>query len=349
VPGTNILIIAPNYSLSQISWDIQKEYYKRFNVEVEKMNAKDKVIELKNGSSVRMGSVSQADSVVGRSYDLIIFDEAALDDKGEEAFNIRLRPTLDKLNSKCIFISTPRGNNYFKKFYERGFSDEYSTWVSIRSDWKENPRLSEEDIQDAKKSMSIGAFKQEYEADFVSVEGQIFAAYNQANTRELEDINVVDVIAGLDIGYRDATAMVVVYILEDSFYIADEYEATKKSTLEHATKIKELMELHTVDFVYVDAAAAQTRHDFAMQYDITTVKGKKDVLAGLGYLTSLFEQDRIFVNPKCKNVLSMINNYRWDNREGVTREKPLHDEHSHMADALRYALFSHSHNVPVLE
>ena len=61
-----------------------------FDVELERSNAKDKVIELKNGSIIRMGSVSQADSVVGRSYDLIIFDEAALNDEGSEVFNIQL-------------------------------------------------------------------------------------------------------------------------------------------------------------------------------------------------------------------------------------------------------------------
>ena len=46
-----------------------------------------------------MGSINQVDSVVGRSYDLIIFDEAALVD-GKDAFNVALRPTLDKENSK---------------------------------------------------------------------------------------------------------------------------------------------------------------------------------------------------------------------------------------------------------
>jgi len=106
MPGTNILIMAPNYSLSQISWDLQRQLLNQFNIELERSNAKDKIIELKNGSTIRMGSVGQADSVVGRSYDLILFDEAALDDRGKEVFNIQLSPTLDKINSKAIFIST---------------------------------------------------------------------------------------------------------------------------------------------------------------------------------------------------------------------------------------------------
>ena len=123
VPNSNILIMSPNYSLSQISFDLQRSLIKHFDLEVVKDNAKDKVIELSNGSTVRMGSVNQVDSCVGRSYDLIIFDEAALAD-GRDAFNVALRPTLDKDNSKAIFISTPRGrNNWFAEFFDRGFND----------------------------------------------------------------------------------------------------------------------------------------------------------------------------------------------------------------------------------
>jgi len=119
VPGTNVLIMSPNYSLSQISFDLQRNLIKHFDLEVARDNAKDKIIELTNGSTIRMGSVNQVDSTVGRSYDLIIFDEAALGDGGMDAFNVALRPTLDKPNSKCIFISTPRGrNNWFSEFYQ---------------------------------------------------------------------------------------------------------------------------------------------------------------------------------------------------------------------------------------
>ena len=126
VPGMNVLIMSPNYSLSQISFDLQRNLIKHFDLEVARDNAKDKIIELTNGSTVRMGSVNQVDSTVGRSYDLIIFDEAALGDAGMDAFNVALRPTLDKPNSKCIFISTPRGrNNWFSEFYQRGYIEKF--------------------------------------------------------------------------------------------------------------------------------------------------------------------------------------------------------------------------------
>ena len=70
VPGSHVLLMSPNYSLSQISFDLQRNLIKHFDLEVTRDNAKDKVIELSNGSTIRMGSINQVDSVVGRSYDL---------------------------------------------------------------------------------------------------------------------------------------------------------------------------------------------------------------------------------------------------------------------------------------
>ena len=122
-----------------------------------------------------MGSVNQVDSCVGRSYDLIIFDEAALAD-GKDAFNVALRPTLDKDNSKALFISTPRGrNNWFAEFFDRGFNDEFPEWCSIQSEVIMIIRVCLRWIlQEARKSMSEAEFRQEYEADFNTYEGQIW-------------------------------------------------------------------------------------------------------------------------------------------------------------------------------
>jgi len=348
-PDHHVLVMAPNYSLSQISWEFQRKLLKKFDIELERANAKDKVLELINGSTIRMGSVSQADSVVGRSYDLILFDEAALDDRGEEAFNIQLRPTLDKLNSKVIFISTPRGKNWFWKFYERGFSDDFPEWVSIHSDWRENPRVSEKDIEQARKGMSDAEYRQEYLAEFTVKEGKIWL-FAKENVKDisLSDLGNYDVIAGLDIGFRDATAFVVILVADDVFYIVDEYQASGKTTAEHGKAIKELIDKWDIDFVYIDSAAQQTKYDLLVNFDIGTINAKKSILDGLGYVASLVENDRVIVDKKCSNVIDTFDNYVWDTRVGLIKEKPKHDDFSHMADAIRYALYSHAHNVAPL-
>ena len=344
VPGSNILLMSPNYSLSQISFDLQRNLIKHFGLEVIKDNAKDKVIELSNGSTVRMGSVNQVDSVVGRSYDLIIFDEAALVN-GKDAFNVALRPTLDKENSKALFISTPRGrNNWFADFYYRGFSEEYPEWASLRATYHENPRLSEQDIQEARKSMSEAEFNQEYEADFNIYEGQIWAFDHENCIADLSEFDTknMDVFAGMDVGYKDPTAFCVIAYDwdEQKYYLVDEYLDAERTTEQHAAQIQKLIEKWNIDWIYIDSAAQQTRFDFAQNYDITTINAKKSVLDGIGKVATVVDNDLLIVDQRCDETLLCLDQYQWDPNPNLMKERPKHNYASHMADALRYALYS---------
>ena len=344
VPGSNILIMSPNYALSQISFDLQRNLIKHFDLEVTKDNAKDKVIEISNGSTVRMGSVNQVDSCVGRSYDLIIFDEAALAD-GKDAFNVALRPTLDKENSKAIFISTPRGrNNWFSEFFYRGFTDDFPEWCSVRATYKDNPRMSESDISEARKSMSEAEFRQEYEADFNTYEGQIWKFDFETQVKDLSqlDTSKMDVFAGLDVGYKDPTALCVIAYdwEEEKYYLVDEYLNAERTTEQHAIEIQKLIDRWDIDFIYIDSAAQQTRFDLAQNYDISTINAKKSVLDGIGHVSSLIDNDNLYVDQECKQSLICLDSYQWDPNPNLLKEKPKHNMASHMADGLRYALYS---------
>ena len=344
VPGSNILIMSPNYSLSQISFDLQRNLIKHFDLEVVKDNAKDKIIELSNGSTIRMGSVNQVDSTVGRSYDLIIFDEAALAE-GMDAFNVALRPTLDKDNSKAIFISTPRGrNNWFSELYNRGWSDDFPEWLSITADYHENPRISAQDISEAQKSMSTAEFRQEYMADFNTYEGQVwqFNFEKCVTDNSVLDTREMDVFAGLDVGYRDPTAFCVIAYdwNEEKYYLLDEYYDAEKTTEKHATEISGMIDKYDIDYIYIDSAAQQTRFDFAQQYDISTINAKKSVLDGIAHVAAICDNDRLMVDQTCAQSLISLDQYQWDPNPNLMKEKPRHNMASHMADALRYALYS---------
>ncbi len=363
-PGTTMLIIAPDYSLASISWDLQRSLLGKFDIEKKRDNAKDRVIELNNGSMIRVASVQRVDSAVGRSYDLIIFDEAALNDEGGQAFNVALRPTLDKMESKCIFISTPRGDNWFREFFDRGFSDDPSMadWVSIHADWRENPRATEEDISRARATMSKAEFEQEYLANFVTFEGQIWGLPDEAIQDLTKVKNLIleyphrfDKIAGLDIGFRDFTAMAVIGVEEivageleglNRYYILEEYFDHKKSTEDHAAAVYKLQQKWDIDFIFIDSAAAQTRYDLAAMYDIATINAKKSVPDGIGSVGAVVESGRLLVDENCFEVIHAMRNYKWkgqalDGVWNIETQKPEHNRASHMADAIRYAIYTY--------
>ena len=352
VPDSAVLIMAPNYGLAQISFELQRKLLNHFSIELNRDNAKDRILELVNGSTIRMGSINQVDSCVGRSYDLIIFDEAAIEPDAESAFEVSLRPTLDKPGSShAIFISTPRGkNNWFARFWHRGFDEEYESWASVRATYLDNPRENIKNIQEAMKSMSKAHFLQEYMCDFSIFEGQIWNFNSEKCVARLDELDIKgDVIAGLDVGFRDPTAFVIIIYDWDSgkFYIVDEYLAAEKTTEEHAREIQKLIERWDPDFIFMDSAAQQVRFDLAQNYDITTTNAEKDVLAGIGHVGSLVENDLVVVDERCTEVLFSFDQYRWDPNPNLIKEKPIHDKSCHMADAIRYALYSYKTSSPI--
>jgi hypothetical protein len=362
MPGASVLIISPDYSLSSISWDLQRQLLDKFDIERERDNAKDRIIELSNGSLIKVASVSRVDSAVGRSYDLIIFDEAALNDAGGQAFNIALRPTLDKVGSKCIFISTPRGDNWFRDFFDRGFNDDYPEWLSIHADYHENPRASDKDVSEARRTMSHPEFQQEYEANFVTFEGQVWAFKNECIQDCTSLINRIvsepsrhEIIAGLDLGFRDQTAMAVLLVEQDSsglnlYYLIDEYVAAHRSTERHAEEIKHRETLYDLEYIFADSAAAQSRYDLAATYDISTVGAIKSVTDGIGAVGAVIDNDRLIIHEECVESIYAVRNYKWKGQAdagvwNIESEKPEHNRASHMADAIRYAIYTYEKSV----
>ncbi|BAV81307.1 terminase large subunit [Vibrio phage VCPH] len=348
-PGTSVCIISPNYSLSNISWMAQLEMIRKHGLETKRANAKDKEVELENGSFLKMASVGNANAALGRSYDLILFDEAAIDDRGGDAFNVVLMPTLDKEMSKAIFISTPRGSNWMKDFYDHGYDDKMPQWCSVFGTWQDNPRVGIDVIESARKAMSKAQFAQEFECSFVTREGVIYEdfdfskhTFNLATCGlDFDDLNNFETMMGIDPGYRDPTAVIVIKynFKTDKFYLIDEYLAAGRSTGQHAEVIGGMDDRYVPEMIFVDSAAAQFMADLSYEYDISTTKAKKSILDGISYLQMLIQQDKLYIADHLEHVRECIINYRW--KPDAIKETPLHDDYSHMADAIRYGIYSY--------
>jgi hypothetical protein len=101
-----------------------------------------------------------------------------------------------------------------------------------------------------------------------------------------------------------------------------------------------MMEKWDIDYIYIDSAAAQTRFDFAQNYSISTINAKKSVIDGIGHVAGIVDNDCLIVDKGCTQSLISLDQYQWDPNPNLLREKPKHDMSSHMADAIRYALYS---------
>jgi phage FluMu gp28-like protein len=124
----------------------------------------DTEVVFSNGSIIKFRSAAQEDSLRGESIDYLIVDEAAF--VKESVFQEILLPMLNVRGKKCLFISTPKGKNYFYYQFLKGQGEhtDYKSFEFISSD---NPHSNNSIIQMAKDSLPDVLFKQEYLAQFV--------------------------------------------------------------------------------------------------------------------------------------------------------------------------------------
>ena len=342
-PGQQVMVVAPNFSLSSIIWDYVTDLIKQLEIEVDRFNQKDKVVRLINGSVFRLLSANNRDSLVGRAANLLIVDEAAII-TNEEYFTRDLRPALSTFkDSRCLWISTPRGKgNYLYNYYLRGSDQEYSDWGSALFTWRSNPLLSENDVKEARRAVSKALFAQEYECEWTTTEAQIYEAlYEGKHVGEYVGERFSEVIAGLDVGYRDDNVFVVIGFDGKSYYIIDEYVSKESTTSELAARIQEKMDEWSIDTIYIDSAAQQLKADFAYDYDIYCENAVKSVNDGINYLQVLIEQDNLFFDTLgSSHCFSAMSTYRWN--PNTETPKPVHDWTSHPCDAIRYAIYTHS-------
>lgn len=341
-PNQQVMVVAPNFSLSSIIWDYVTDLIKLMNIEVDKFNQKDKVVKLINGSIFRLLSANNRDSLVGRAANLLIIDEAAII-PNDEYFIRDLRPALSTFkDSRCLWISTPRGKgNYLYDYYMRGQNEEYEDWGSAVYTWRSNPRLSEKDVMEAKRSMTRALFAQEYECEWTTTEAQIYEFLNEEkHIGDYQTTKFVEVIAGLDVGYRDENVFVVIGFDGENYYIVDEYVSKESTTSELAAVIQEKIEEWRIDTIYIDSAAQQVKADFAYDYDIYCENAIKSVNDGINFIQTLVEHDKLYFDTEgATHTFHAMSSYKWNTSTDVP--KPVHDWASHPCDAVRYAIYTH--------
>lgn len=161
---------APSY---RILGDVWRESIKRFEPAIKHSNKSEMRIELINGGSIEFWSLDKPDVARGRKYARIVVDEAAMCRHLEEAWQAVIRPTLTDYRGDAMFLSTPKGMNFFHTLYSRemqGFDD----WRSWTMPTLSNPFIHPDEIELARLDLPERIFQQEYEAKFLEDGAGVF-------------------------------------------------------------------------------------------------------------------------------------------------------------------------------
>ena len=166
-----ILWVAPVYA--QVS-KVHKEIVEAITSSgiISNNNYSENYLELKNGSVIYFRSAERYDNIRSLTCDYGVLDEAGF--MKDEAWTAAIRPVFAVKGKKVIFISTPKGKNFFYNLYQLGLSLDNPRYLSMSATCYDTPYLSIEEIDDAKKTLPESIFKQEYLAEFIDGGGSVF-------------------------------------------------------------------------------------------------------------------------------------------------------------------------------
>lgn len=154
--GQQVAVVTPTYKLA-----------KKFFDDITKVipfpsNKSDLTIQFPTGGSMEWFTGERLDNLRGRKFHMVVIDEASFIPDLESGWLNSIRPTLTDYKGKALFLSTPRGKNFFYSLYmNQGKPD----WACFKYSTYDNPFIDPAEIEDAKRQLPPAVFEQEYMAN----------------------------------------------------------------------------------------------------------------------------------------------------------------------------------------
>ena len=345
-PGKKVYYVAPTYRQAKtIIWDdlVSKLTAIRW---IKKVNATELTIKLKNGSSIALRSADNYESLRGISIDYLVMDECS--DIDVKCWSEVLRPALADRQGHALFISTPKGYNWFYSMWSD--APAHKNFQSFQFTTMEGGNVPEEEIEMAKQEMDPRTFEQEFLASFVNFNGLVYYAFDmEKNVKELEpQLDERDVLhVGIDFNTQPMSAVIANW---DglTMHIIDEIEIRNSNTYEMCEELSRRYPNNRI-VAYPDASGANnktsalnTDHNILRQYNfvIKSARVNPPVVDRVASVNTAFYnkvgETKLTVAPKCKGLIKCLNGQVY--KEG-TRAPDKSAGLDHLPDALGYLVW----------
>lgn len=312
-------------------------------------NVGDHSIELINGARLMLLGADNADAIRG-----IYLDDAVLDEFGDmrpTVWSSIVRPTLSDYNGRAVFAGTPRGLNEFWNVYRRS-RESPEEWFSATLKASETGILPEDELRDARASMTSDEYAREYECSFEASHAGAYYGRELREARDEQRIGTFPIVSGLplhfafDLGFTDSTACWVWQALPERIRVVAYYEASGQSVDHYLSWLHQWRQGGRIMgdvWLPHDARAAsfQTGRTTVEQFISGGVQPKLIPQVGLQHgidAARLMFRTMEFHEPDTADGISCLTAYQREYNEDrkVYSDRPRHDWASHGADAFRY-------------
>ena len=276
-----VLWVSPVYSQTS---KVQKELMQAIGASnlVKNCNYSENYISLKNGSEIIFRSAEKYDNIRGMTVQYGILDESSF--MKEDAWKEAIRPVFMVKGKKVLFISTPKGKNWFYELFQLAKSPDYPQYVSYTGSSYDTPYIDLSEIEDAKRTLPPNVFEQEYLAKFIDSGGEVFSNLDK-NLFSSYSAPAGKVYCGIDLGKQEDYT--VATFIDSNGKVVDIYRANAqewtKMTEEILQRIRKwsatvMVEVNSIgDVIYEQIKRQwQDTHPF-----ITSSKSKNEIIEGL--------------------------------------------------------------------
>ena len=278
---SKILWVSPVYSQTD---KVQKELMQAIGGSgiVKSCNYSSNEIQLQNGSQILFRSAERYDNIRGLTMDYGVIDEAAF--CKDEAWTEAIRPVFMVRGKKVLFISTPKGKNFFYDLFQLGQSTDNPNYAAYTGTSYETPYIDSSEITDAKRTLPSAVFEQEYLAKFIDSGGEVFQNLDKNCFDAWSNPNG-KVYCGIDLGKQEDYT--VATFIDSQGRVVDIYRANAQEwttmTQEIITRARKwnatlMVEVNSIGDVIFEQLKKQwtDTHPF-----VTTSKSKNEIIEGL--------------------------------------------------------------------
>jgi len=255
----------------------------------------------------------------------------------------------NKFVAKMLRISSPReiGSDYYYSFIaglegrpkDLHYTDLYINSkgiCSMRFSIYDSPLATPELIESIKASNDKETFETEFLAKFIHMNSiSAFNMFNvDANTFSMQTLsNAIGGLTteslgfasntttrfkgflGLDVGYRDNSAIIVGTVIDNKIYILDSFAKSYMTSEEYATEVQNMIDKWSfgsfpLDFSeganYIDPSAALMAADLSNTYDIAVLPGFNKVRDGISLMNTAFKNKELLINSELTELIDQI-------------------------------------------
>lgn len=311
------------------------------------------------GTMIRLFGAEVPDRLRGLSLSFAVFDEAA--DITEEMWTKIVRPALADQRGDALFLGTPKvsaGSKWFYDIFCDGLDPGKQNYYSYTITTQNAGIVTQDEIEEAKRTMTPFVFETEFEASWLSPTGKVYQPFQRMThvISNVDDDKQCVLHLGLDFNRFPMSGVLIVKFLDSD---GDEcLQVIDEILLPNAT-IQKYADLLTDRFkgrkmiIYPDASGNQqhtsaggnTNHSIlrGVGYKLIMPRKNPAISDRVNIVNSAFlsatGKKKLFIHPRCKELITSLESLGFDDNGNVAKNGPQ-AKYTHLPDALGYAVMN---------